>query len=279
MGDRSNCLEKLAGRYQPEQTDVGCNAMAGTTGVRVDGQKRGRVGRRKFRNVELIPGLPNDIVLQNIVPKMPWRSFALAAVNRLWQAAVGSRLVYKARVNSHSTETLVVILFEDIGEIFLYNMRDRDFHPIPICPLDLRSWSSKFTTLDGKIYVLGGWDYHDETANSRNVYAFDLAGQSGWKMCAPMLEPRQRFGCAAFNGKIYVLGGDYRGRLVCGSEVYDPTIDAWTRIAPMPSPRVDLPVATLGDEIFVHGGQTFPEQGTYLPAEAYNPVKDEWTLV
>lgn len=69
------------------------------------------------------------------------------------------------------------------------------------------------------------------------------------------------------NGLIYVFGGydvtepDYQP--TAAAEVFDPTTNTWTSIAPMPAPETHMGVATDGTYIYVAGGYTFNEVTTY----------------
>lgn len=69
------------------------------------------------------------------------------------------------------------------------------------------------------------------------------------------------------DGKLYVFGGyyitnpDYQP--TAQAEVFDPTTNAWTVLAPMPAPETHMGVATDGTYIYVAGGYTYNEQTTY----------------
>lgn len=77
------------------------------------------------------------------------------------------------------------------------------------------------------------------------------------------------------SGKIYVIGG----RTVAGSlptnEEYDPTTDAWTRRAPMPTARIQHGAAAIGSKVYVVGGSS---DGTDVlaTAEVYDASTDSW---
>src|SRR5262245_22070154 len=58
-------------------------------------------------------------------------------------------------------------------------------------------------------------------------------GPGRWMIGAPMPSERSEVAVAAVEGRIYVVGG-FDGQTEL--EVYDPTVDRWTRGAPFPRP-------------------------------------------
>lgn len=107
------------------------------------------------------------------------------------------------------------------------------------------------------------------------------------------------------NGKIYVFGGENQSEYVRGCEVYDPKEYTWSSITPMKAMRSRHHVVTIGEELFVLGGDCCEtgydlfrsnsigndkdpshdtrylcENGVYTKfAEVYHPGKGEWRLV
>ncbi|CAM6081652.1 unnamed protein product [Calypogeia fissa] len=271
-------------------------------------QANENVSTLEVQDGQLLPGLLDEIILNLVVPRLPWKSVPiLASVNRSWRQAAKSRQIYDSRVLFRSTETFLVTLVlssrqpprydEQIG---LYSMNDRIGYTLPHLPESQREGPGfplfcRCILLGGQVYVLGG---EKETfRGSSEVYVFDLRAQSGWQKCADMHEARYDFGCAVKDGKIYVFGGTLRTSPSCGSECYDPETNVWSRISPMPSRRGGHQVIILGEELIVYGGQVyyrdyaaldestnedmFPdeyvESANFL--EVYHPVKDEWRVV
>ncbi|CAM6095294.1 unnamed protein product [Calypogeia fissa] len=249
---------------------------------------------------QLIPRLPDEITLDKIAPKLSWIDFrSLALVSRAWLHAIRSHQVYEARVRAHSTETFVMIRFSPClsrDAIALYSMRENIYYelaPVPQCGRGIPS-ISKFVSSKGKVFTVGG------RCLCQQVQVLDLAGQRGWRQCASMLEPKLVFGFGSdADGKIYVMGGMCNAKLVCGSEVYDPKEDTWSRMKPMPSLRTHQFVSLVREELFVHGGRIYrpsfnillerylrdPDYQADNPgdvtkdanlSEIYNPVTDEW---
>lgn len=106
-----------------------------------------------------------------------------------------------------------------------------------------------------------------------------------WTTKRPMPTPRTELGVATVNNRLYAIGG-YSGTALPGSvlqtvEEYDPTTDAWTRKADMPTPRRQLVVVAVNGRIYAIGGVDFTSNTssvTYSYAtEEYDPATDTWT--
>ncbi|CAM6120718.1 unnamed protein product [Calypogeia fissa] len=264
--------------------------------VRGLGARTHRMTTRSFSRSEreederVVPGLPDEIVLGHVVPKLPWQAFpVLSLVSRRWREANQSRCVYDARVRSHSTETLFVVCHGDKYEyrdhgMSLYSMRANPSLRLPPFP---KSWGYKCTTIprfqnclsfDGKIYLLGRYfgDWTGDEKQYSEVFMLDLAGQREWKRCADMPQPKTYFGCGVAEGKIYVIGGDpieKRPRQeLCECFVYDPRANTWSPIRPMKQAFLVHRVFGVGKELFV----MHRPHGHPAGLEVYHVDKDEW---
>lgn len=237
---------------------------------------------------QLLPGIPDEITLNKICTKLPWRAvYILSFVSPVWQRATRSRQVYEVRVRSQATETLVVlgrIVNTKSFSFDLYSLQDKVCYPLPwLTQLEgIRSWGCKCISLDGKVYAMGR--ITDQSKTGEEVCVLDvMAGHWGWRNCADMQARRERFGCGVMDGKIFVIGGtNYDEDHETGSsEVYDPVTNVWSSIPPMKSPRIRHHVATLGDELYVYGGlcPTRHDDSEMLHEEIYSPIKNEWRQV
>jgi len=97
-----------------------------------------------------------------------------------------------------------------------------------------------------------------------------------WSDLAPMHWTRRYFASAVLkDGRVIVSGGEYSnaGGWTNKTEIYDPTIDAWTEISPPPgwSGVGDAPCAVLPDGRFLLGH--FSSTKTAI----YDPDTDTWT--
>ncbi|CAM6084307.1 unnamed protein product [Calypogeia fissa] len=226
---------------------------------------------------ELLPGIPDDIALDEIAVKLPANDVAtLSSISQRWRQEITERVVYDARVRYRSTEGHVAFQMwaNGFNELLLYSLRNKTLHRLPRVPKFCSGY--QFITLDGKIYVLGGRDCtrEDLQTQSRRMYMLDLVGQKRWKQCASMVRPRQEFGLGAVGGKIYVFGGNSVNSGPdpnCAAEVYDSKVDAWYPIKPMLSKDVSEKVTSVGEELFVHSRFAY----TF---EIYNTLTNEWRV-
>ena len=125
----------------------------------------------------------------------------------------------------------------------------------------------------GRIYAIGGASGDALAINE----AYDPATNT-WEARSPMSTPREHLASAVVKDRIYVIGG----RAVYPSaftnlndnEVYDPEKDTWTFAKSMPTKRGGIAAASLGDRIYVFGGETLTH--TIDRDEEYNPDTDSW---
>ena len=62
------------------------------------------------------------------------------------------------------------------------------------------------TILDGKIYIIGGFDGSGRSTTATEVYD-PMANE--WTTSAPLPQPLDHTAAASFEGKLYVVGGGY----------------------------------------------------------------------
>lgn len=120
-----------------------------------------------------------------------------------------------------------------------------------------------------KIYVVGGYPASRETQDTVQVY--DTISDS-WDLAQSLPEPIHHPVLVGVDGRLYSLGGQPN---TARSLVYDPQLDEWSDIAPMPTARGAGAGAAIGDRIFVVGGRS-PAQNEF---EAYDISDDEWTTL
>ncbi|CAM6103388.1 unnamed protein product [Calypogeia fissa] len=253
----------------------------------------------------LIPGIPDDITLGHITPRVPWRDIrVLSLVNRGWFQVMD---VYTSRVRRNLAETFVLVTRispEEISDFSLCSVRDPFCHALPrfqeeSCykkPSEYERFllldqfltldgENQFLILDGKVYALlfGG-----------NLYVLDLAGRPQWKKCASMRSgthspPSCESGVR--NGKIYVFGYGVNGQDTRGTMVYNPKRDIWSLKQPIPPMHDWYEVAAVGDEFvcYVPFAEGFQEDFDEDMDDAdedldnvlyfYHPVKNKWRAV
>ncbi|QUI23626.1 hypothetical protein HZI73_15600 [Vallitalea pronyensis] len=96
-----------------------------------------------------------------------------------------------------------------------------------------------------------------------------------WTVKASMPTPRDSFGVAEVNGKIYAIGGYSGTEFTTIVEEYDPATDLWTTKANMPTPRIELGEVEVNGKIYAIGGYSGTE--FIAKVEEYDPTTDTWT--
>jgi hypothetical protein len=235
----------------------------------------------------LLPGVPDEITLNHILTKLPWRTvYALASLGRAWRSALRSGDVHDARVRANSTQTLVSMVHDDPSLAFrnyrfavsLYDFSQDTWHLLPQIPGIISGIPENCSCISvhGKLFILGGRG-EAPLYFSREVHEFDPAGPGQWRQCASMICGRASFACDVKDGKIYVFGGmGAEG----AAEIYDPAQDVWHGIAPMLTNRVQHKVVRVGDEFYLHMGRSFDRDWNDATfAEVYDSNKDEWRRI
>ena len=91
-------------------------------------------------------------------------------------------------------------------------------------------------------------------------------------------------GDTTHGGFLYVIGGGNSSVALSDLERYDPVLDAWITLAPMPTARAGAAAAVIDDGIFVIGGRQSTSGpcsgGPYLgTVEKYDIDTDTWSMV
>ena len=112
-------------------------------------------------------------------------------------------------------------------------------------------------TISGKIYAVGGWNQQVGVLNTIEVYDHALGE---WSELPPMAEQRGGgVGVCAFEGKIYVCGGNSGssrfGNRLATVEVFDPEAQEWAAGPPMGTGRGGVGVCATATQLFAVGGR------------------------
>jgi N-acetylneuraminic acid mutarotase len=84
--------------------------------------------------------------------------------------------------------------------------------------------------VDGKLYVMGGYDSQNLTLSF--VERYDPS-TNAWEAAAPMSTARRALAAAVVDGKLYVMGGHDGQNWLSSIERYDPAKDEWVTMASM----------------------------------------------
>jgi N-acetylneuraminic acid mutarotase len=167
------------------------------------------------------------------------------------------------------------------NKLFIYDPSVNKWHEGKSMPAARTALTVNF--IEGKLYAVGGVDDVHNVLNTNLVY--DPQNNS-WTQKAPMPTARHHLTSSVVDGKLYVIGGRLLGDGIPrpinealsnlnDNEMYDPVKDTWTKLEQMPTKRSGLASASIGDYIYVFGGQKV--NGTLENNERFDTKKNTWT--
>jgi N-acetylneuraminic acid mutarotase len=112
--------------------------------------------------------------------------------------------------------------------------------------------------IGNRVYVVGGREttnqsqFGSTTTNFSTLEAYDVTTNT-WQQLSPMPTARGGLFAEAWQGRLYVFGGEFPA-IFAQVEEYDPATNSWRQLAPMAQPRHAAAVAVVGDTIFTLGG-------------------------
>jgi N-acetylneuraminic acid mutarotase len=136
--------------------------------------------------------------------------------------------------------------------------------------------------INGKLYVLPGACDGNGYPNpgycaeerTRRFYRYDPAANT-W-VSRPWAPHFHRQGAAAvIDGKLYVAGGFKDFEPVADLDAYDPAINSWRTLAPIPTGGA-ASGAALGGQFYVVVHQGYNGTTPIIRAYAYNPATNQW---
>ncbi|XP_047188899.1 kelch domain-containing protein 7A [Scophthalmus maximus] len=137
-----------------------------------------------------------------------------------------------------------------------------------LIPEEVISKACAMCTMDNYLFVAVGCQGTDrDMTPSKRVFCYNPL-TSIWKEISPMNEARPRCKLAALEGFIYAIGGE----CLSSVERYDPRLDRWTFVAPLPNDTFAVAhhVTVCDGELFVSGGTL-----RYLLLR-YSPRTNSW---
>ena len=114
----------------------------------------------------------------------------------------------------------------------------------------------------------------------RRLWVYDPESNTWDASKARIPTKREHLAVAVMDGRLYVVGGRWRGiGNLAALEIYDPATDTWRRGPDMPTPRGGLTAAAAGQQVHVTGGEAFSPGRTFGQHEAYDPKIDRWSTL
>nr|XP_046238368.1 kelch domain-containing protein 7A [Scatophagus argus] len=136
--------------------------------------------------------------------------------------------------------------------LYYYDDYRDTWHTLCLIPQEVISKACAMCTMDNYLFVAVGCQGTDrEMTPSKQVFCYNPL-TSIWKEISPMNEARPRCKLAALEGYIYAIGGE----CLSSVERYDPRLDRWTFVAPLPNDTFAVAhhVTVCNGELFVSGG-------------------------
>ena len=97
-----------------------------------------------------------------------------------------------------------------------------------------------------------------------------------WKEVSPMLTPRDRHACIAYDGKIYAIAGRSGGTYLSTVEIYDPLSNSWQQGPALPVTLRYAQVINHQDKLYVLGGKVTLSQPN---TQVFTLSGGEWQVV
>ncbi|KAM6946571.1 kelch domain-containing protein 7A [Lycodopsis pacificus] len=136
--------------------------------------------------------------------------------------------------------------------VYCYDDYKDAWHILCLIPQEVISKACAMCTMDNYLFVAVGCQGTErEMTPSKRVFCYNPL-TSIWKEISPMNEARPSCKLAALEGYIYAIGGE----CLSSVERYDPRLDRWTFVAPLPNDTFAVAhhVTVSRGELFVSGG-------------------------
>lgn len=150
------------------------------------------------------------------------------------------------------------------------------FFPSFVHPLDQALSGYAVTTVDGGIFISGGFNCKYVCLVSMLLYH----PERGTTYLADMANDRAQHCMEALGGRLYVSGGVcnlrtfYTDQQAC--EVYDPVTDSWTSFMSLPVPHVGAASAVLEEKVYILGGYCQEDYSESGLVHRFDPRTQRW---
>lgn len=99
--------------------------------------------------------------------------------------------------------------------------------------------------------------------------------EARWQVRAEMLTPRSGLALAAYEDRLYAIGGENSGVVSGAVEYYNPNLNLWQALSDKPTSVADAAAAVIGGRVYVPGGKLASGEMSDL-LEIYDPLEDAW---
>lgn len=174
----------------------------------------------------------------------------------------------QSRNNSRPQSPLSVASFEENHMIYYYSETTKDWRALTLMPEEINTKGCGICTMYNYLFVAGGIKgYGDKGKVSDKVFCYNPITDR-WSEVRPMNQARSQLKLVSVDGYLYAIGGE----CLFTVEKYDPRMDRWTTVAPLPKGAfaVAHEATTCNGELYVSGGSLF------YRLLRYDPKRDEW---
>ncbi|XP_028293429.1 kelch repeat and BTB domain-containing protein 11 [Gouania willdenowi] len=210
-----------------------------------------------------LTGSERDLILNK---RMEGRkTLMVAEVNDVFDR-VGSRP--PSRCGSRPQSPLSVGSLEDNHMIYCFSEMTQDWRSLTAMPEDINTKGCGICTMFNYLFVAGGIKgYGDKGKVSDKVFCYNPITNS-WAEVRPLNQARAQLKLVSMDGYLYAIGGE----CLFTVEKYDPRMDRWTAVAPLPKGAfaVAHEATTCSGELYVSGGSLF------YRLLKYDTKRDEW---
>jgi N-acetylneuraminic acid mutarotase len=178
-------------------------------------------------------------------------------------ATVGGKIYVAGGIDAHGQPTAHVYRYDPGADSW-----DR------VVDLPAPRHNMPLVALGDTLYALGGVSgasFHSE----RTLWAYRPA-RNKWESRAGLPAPRGAGVAVSTGHKIILMGGIQRfvdGGLAAAPDIYDPTLDSWVEVWPMPTPRDHLAAEFVNGLVYVIGGRQMSPGKNSDVLEIYDPMK------
>ncbi|XP_029349645.1 kelch repeat and BTB domain-containing protein 11 [Echeneis naucrates] len=210
-----------------------------------------------------LTGSERDLILKK---RMEGRkTLMVAEINDVFDR-VGSRP--PSRCGSRPQSPLSMGSLEENHMIYYFNEAANDWRPLTAMPEDMNTKGCGICTMYNYLFVAGGIKgYGDKGKVSDKVFCYNPV-TNRWAEVRPLNQARAQLKLVSMDSYLYAIGGE----CLFTVEKYDPRMDRWTTIAPLPKGAfaVAHEATTCSGELYVSGGSLF------YRLLKYDPKRDEW---
>ncbi|RMC08138.1 hypothetical protein DUI87_15172 [Hirundo rustica rustica] len=260
-----------------------------------------------MKNIRFPLMTPQDLI--NYVQTVDFMRTDNTCVNLLLEASNYQMMPYmqpvmqseRTAIRSDSTHlvTLGGVLRQQLvvsKELRMYDEKAHEWKSL--APMDAPRYQHGIAVIGNFLYVVGGQSNYDTKGKTAvdTVFRFDPRYKqvdaatvecynprmNEWSYVAKMNEPHYGHAGTVYGGLMYISGGithdTFQKELMC----FDPDTDKWTQKAPMTTVRGLHCMCTVGDKLYVIGGNHFRGTSDYddvLSCEYYSPTLDQWTPI